>query len=419
MVDIWLPYGKTEVCVRVQAKNLLGSIEPIDKPGVPDVKAEIKKSLMEPIGSKRLAEIVKPGDKVTITVDNRISTYNHILISSILDELNGAGIKNENMTVIMAGNTDACGDRDASISLGDIAEHVKVVSHDMRTNDLVYLGNTSKHGTKVYVNRLFAEADVKILVGDINLHSFAGYRGGRYAVLPGIAGEETIRNNHAMLIHPNARSGMLEGNPVHEDMTEAARLAKVDFILNIVTDVRGNIVKSFSGDLEKAFYNGVKLMDEMCRVPVDRKADIVVVSPGGYPYDLNLYGALDCLENIIEVVKRGGVVVLVAECMEGYGNQIFYEWMIRFKDLKAVEGAIKRGFVLGGHKAFHLLRALQKVQIILVSAIPDYYAVNVFKLKTARTVNGALNEALKIAGENAKVWVMPYGGFIMPELKAA
>ncbi len=417
MVDIWLPYGKTEVCVRVQAKNLLGSIEPACKPGAPDVKVEIERSLMEPIGSRRLMEIVKSGDKVAITVDNRVSMYNHILISSILKELSETGIKNENITVIMAGNTDDW--RDSTSSLGDIAGHVKVVSHNIGAHNLVYLGNTSKHGTKVYVNRLFAEADIKILVGDISLHSFAGYRGGRYAVLPGIAGEETIKNNHAMLIHPNARIGMLGGNPVHEDMTEAARLAKVDFILNIVTDVRGNIVKSFSGDLEKAFYNGVKLMDEMCRVPVDRKADIVVVSPGGYPYDLNLYWALDCLENIIEIVKRGGVVVLVAECMEGYGNQIFYEWMIRFKDLKAVEGAIKRGFVLGGHKAFHLLRALQKVQIILVSAIPDYYAVNVFKLKTARTVNGALNEALKIAGENAKVWVVPYGSFIMPELKVS
>jgi len=171
--------------------------------------------------------------------------------------------------------------------------------------------------------------------------------------------------------------------------------------------------------LEKAFYEGVRLVDEMYRVPVDRRADIVVVSPGGYPADVNLFQAYKGVDSALEVVKRGGVIVLAAECSEGHGSQAFYDWMVKFRDLKAVEREIKRNFVLGGHKAYYLMKALQKAQIILVSAMPDYYAVNVFRLKTARTVNEALNEAFKIVGENAKVWVMPYGNYTLPEVKAS
>ncbi|MEM2250157.1 MAG: nickel-dependent lactate racemase, partial [Candidatus Bathyarchaeia archaeon] len=276
-----------------------------------------------------------------------------------------------------------------------------------------------KYGTKVYLNRIFAEADLKILTGDVCFHYYAGYGGGRKSVLPGVAGEETIKANHAMLLHPNARAGVLDGNPVHEDMVEAARMAKVDFILNVVINSKGEVVRAFAGDLEQAFHEGVKLVDEMYRIPVDRRADIVVVSPGGHPFDVNLFQAYKGVDSALEVVKRGGVIILAAECLEGYGNQAFYDWMVKFKDIKAVEREIKRNFVVGGHKAYYLMKALQKAQIILVSAMPDYYATNIFRLKTARTVNEALNEAFKIVGENAKVWIMPYGNLTLPEVKAS
>jgi nickel-dependent lactate racemase len=201
-------------------------------------------------------------------------------------------------------------------------------------------------------------------------------------------------------------------------MTEAARLAKVNFIVNVVTNSKGEIVKAFAGDLEQAFLEAVKTVDEMYRVTVDRRADIVVASPGGYPADMNLFQAYKAVDNALELVKRGGVIILVAECPEGHGNQVFYDWMMRFGELKAVEREIKRNFVLGGHKAYYLLKALQNHQIILVSSLPDYYAANVFKLKTVRAVNDALGEALKIVGSNGRVWVMPYGNFTLPKVKS-
>ena len=420
MVDVWLPYGKTEVCARIPTQNLLGSIDPREKSSVPDPRAEVERALKEPIGSKRLSEIVKPEHKVAIVVDDATRPApSRLLVLSILDELNGAGIKDEQVTVIFGcGTHRAVTSEEAVRLLGeDVLNRVKAISHDCRAQDLVYAGTTQKHGNKVYLNRVFAEADVKILTGDIGFHYYAGYGGGRKSILPAVSGEETIKHNHAMILDQDAKTGILSGNPVHEDMVEAAKLANVDFILNVVANSKGEIVKAFAGDLEQVFNEGVKLVDEMYRVSVDRKADIVIVSSGGSPADVNLFQAYKGVDSALEVVKRGGVIVLVAECPEGHGNQVFYDWMVKFSDINAVEREIKRNFVLGGHKAYYLLKAMQNHQIILVSSMPDYYAMNIFKLKTARAVNDALDETFKIAGKNAKVWVMPYGNFTHPEVK--
>ena len=420
MVDVWLPYGKSEICVRIPTRNFLGSIEPAEKQGVLDARAEIERALREPIGSKPLSTIVKPEHKVAIVVDDATRPApSDLMVPPLLDELNMAGVKEENVAVIFGCGTHRAVTREEAVRLlgEDVLNRVKVISHDCRAEDLVYLGKTGKHGTKVYLNRIFAEADVKILTGDVCFHYYAGYGGGRKSILPAVTGGETIKHNHAMLLHPEAKTGVLEGNPVHEDMVEAAKLAKVDFIVNVVINSEGEIVKAFAGDLEQAFYEGVKLVDEMYRVQVDRKADIVVVSPGGHPADVNLFQAYKGVDNALEVVKRGGVIILVAECPEGHGNQVFYDWMVKFKDLKAVEREIKRRFVLGGHKAYYLMKALRKVQIILVSSMPDYYASNVFRLKTARAVNDALNEAFSITGKKVKIWAMPYGNFTLPAVR--
>ena len=419
MVDVWLPYGKTEICARIPTRNFLGTIEPKEKSGVPDPRVEVERALREPIATKQLSEIAKLGDKVAIVVDDATRvTPTYLMAPPLLDELNKAGVKDEDVTVIFGCGTHRAVTPDEMEKLvgEETLKRVRAVNHDCNAKDQVFLGKTS-FGTKVYVNKVFADADVKILAGDVDLHYYAGYGGGRKSVLPAVSGAETIQHNHAMLLHPKSRTGVLEGNPVHEDMVEAAKLAKVDFILNIVTNSKMELVQAFAGDLELAFYEGVKLVDEMYKVPIDRRADIVVVSPGGNPLDINLYQAYKGVDNALEAVKRGGVIVLVAECPEGHGHDVFHEWMTRLKDLKAMEKEIKKRFRMGGHKAYYLLKALQKVKIIFVSVMPDYYAVNLFRLKTARVVNDALRDAFDIVGKNAKVWAMPFGNLTFPVVK--
>jgi nickel-dependent lactate racemase len=421
MVDVWLPYGKTEICARVPTRNFLGSIEPKEKSPVPDGRAEVERALREPISSRRLGEIVKPESKVAVVVDDATRpSSSHIMVPPLLNELTSAGVKDENVVVVFGCGTHRPVRQEETVMLlgEEVAGRVKTISHDCRAQDLIHIGTTQKHGTKVYLNRTFVEADARILTGDVCYHYYAGYGGGRKSVLPGVSGEETIKHNHSMILEANAKTGVLEGNPVHEDMIEAARMAKVDFILNVVTNSKGEIVKALAGDMEQAFLNGVKAVDETYRVTVDRRADIVVVSSGGTPADLNLFQAYKSVDSALGVVKRGGVIVLIAECPEGHGNQVFYDWMAKYGDLKAVEHEIRRNFVLGGHKAYYLLKALQNHQIILVSSMPDYYAASTFKLKTARAVNDAVNEAFTIAGRNAKVWTMPCGNYTLAEVKA-
>jgi len=420
MVEVWLPYGKTEVCARIPTRNFLGTIEPKETLGSTDPKAEIERALKEPIGTRRLSEIAKSGDEVAIVVDDATrATPSYLMLPPILNELNSAGVKDADVTVIFGRGTHrAVEQAEMKTLVGEEAfERVKAMNHDPESEDQVYLGKTS-FGTKVYVNKIFAEANVKILTGDIDLHYYAGYGGGRKSVLPGVSSVRTIQKNHAMLLHPKSRTGVLEGNPVHEDMVEAAKLAKVDFILNVVTNAKREVVKAFAGDLEQAFYEGVKLIDEMYKVPVERRAEILVASSGGHPNDIDFYHAYMAIDSGLNVVKKGGVIVLVAECPEGHGHEVFHEWMTKFKELKDMEKELKKRFILGGHKAYYLKRALQRVSIILISVMPDYYAVNTLNLRTARAVNDALRDAFDIAGKNAKVWVMPHGNATLPVVKA-
>ena len=421
MVDVWVPYGKTEICARIPTRNYLGNIEPKEKEGVKDPKAEILRALEEPIGTKRLSELIKPGNKIAIVVnDHTRSTPTHLIVPPLLEELKNAGISDSDVTIIFGcGTHRAPKPEEQKAILGEeVIQRIKTVSHDCKAKDLVYLSRTKTHANKVYVNKVFAEADFRILTNNIELHYYAGYGGGRKSVLPAVSGEETIQHNHAMILNPKARTGVLDGNPVHEDMVEAARLAKADFIVNVVTNSRNEIVKAFAGDLEQAFNEGVNLVDEMYKVPIERRADIVIVSSGGHPHDINLYQAHKGVENAQEAVKRGGVIIWAAECPDGHGDELFCEWMMKFKDPKELEAEVRRHFRLGGHKAYYLNRTLQRVQIILVSTLPDYYAVGAFRLRTARALNDALRDAFDLVGKDGRVWVMPHGNTTLPTVKS-
>ena len=416
MVEIWLPYGNTEVPIRIPDENLLGEIKPKERQGAPDPKSEIIRALENPIGTKRLRELAKPGSKVAIVVEDVTRPApSHLMLPPILDELNQAGVKDEDVTVVFGcGTHRAVKPEEMPKLIGeDALKRVKAINHDCNAPDLVFVGETS-FKTKVYVNKVFAEADVRVLTGDIELHYYAGYGGGRKGVLPAVSGAETIQHNHALLLDPKSATGNLEGNPVHADMLEGARLAKTDFILNVVMNSNKEIVNAFAGDVEKAFLEGVKLVDEMHKIPVEDTAEIVITSADGAPHDVNLFQSLKAVENAINIVKEDGVIVLIAECREGHGNQLFYDWMAKFKDLGQLEKEIKRKFVLGGHKAYYLQRALKKAKIILVSTLPDYYATGIFKLKTAKTANEALRMAFNIAGKKSKIWIMPHGSTTLP-----
>lgn len=415
-MECWLPYGDTEVCATIDSRNLLGILEPKEVPSADDPTAEIERALDNPIESERLERIAKPGDNVAIAVDDHTrAAPSHLMLPPILDRLNDAGVDEKNISVLCAcGNHRPVRDEEMRSLVGEeVLKRVSVKIHDCHAKDLVHVGKTS-FKTDVYINRIFAEADLKILTGDVDLHYYAGYGGGRKSLLPGLSAYSTIQHNHKMLTDPRACTGNLNGNPIHEDMTEGAKLAGVNFILNVVMNAKKEIVEAFAGDLERAFLEAVGLVDQLYKVHVQRRAKVVLVSPGGTPFDIDFFQAVKALENATKVVKRGGVIILVAECTDGHGSDVFCEWMAGCKTLKDAERRLKRQFVLGGHKAYYLLKAAERARIILVSSLPRYYARNVFRLDTSRTVDDALKRTSQIVGRNAKIWVIPEGTTTLP-----
>ena len=418
-MECWLPYSKTEVPVRVPDENLLGVIDNKETTAAPNAQDEVNRALENPLGTTKLEELLKPGEKACIVVDDMTRpTPSYLLVRPLLERLGRAGIKGSDVTVVFGCGTHMTMRPDEAAALigEDCAREVVVNIHSAETSDMVDVGETS-YGTKVKVNRAFAEADVRILTGDVELHYFAGYGGGRKSVLPAITDYQSTQHNHALLLDSRARTGNIEGNPVHLDMTEAAHLIQVDFTVNLVLNSHNEVVQAFAGDMDKVFQEGVKLVDAMFKVPVDSPADIVVASPGGYPADVNLYQACKGLDSAINVVKEGGVVVLVAECIEGHGNNTFYDWMLRYKTFEEMQREMKKRFVLGGHKAYYLMKALERARIVLVSTLPDYYASGVFHLRTAKTANTALNMAFRILNKKGKVLVLPHASMTLPILQ--
>ncbi|MCW4020255.1 MAG: nickel-dependent lactate racemase, partial [Candidatus Bathyarchaeota archaeon] len=299
-----------------------------------------------------------------------------------------------------------------------LTARIRVVRHDCRTGDQMHIGKTSQ-GTEVYLNKLFAEADVKVIAGVVEPHLYAGYSGGREGVLPGVSAIETVHQNMSLALDRKAERGVLEGNPVHEDMVEAAQLADVDFALNAVLNGNREIAEAFAGDVNEAFDESVKLVDKVCRVPVGGRADLVFISPGGSPFDGSLFEACKCLDAASEVTKRGKIIVLMAECVDGYGNREFYEAASRFKDSKALGKSLKKRFSVGGFMAYRLRKTLQSARMVLVSVLPDYYVSESLGMKAARTANDAYRYASDTVGRNGKVSFIPYGNLTMPTVKPA
>jgi len=410
LVEVWLPYGKTEVCVRIPTGNLVAVIEPREKEGALNPQAEIENALMNPIGTRRLADAAKPGDKVTVVLRDSGTSTNQIIVSAILKELAAASVKEEDITIIAAYDplrTSPLPSEEPFLS-EDLSSRVTVLRHDCGTSECVGVGRTSR-GTHLYLSKKFQEADLKVLAGVVEPQPCAGYSGGREGVLPGVSSTETIQQSFSLSLNPKAERGSFEGNPVHEDMVEAARLAEVDFTLNIVRNHRLEVAKAFAGDLDEAFYESVKLAEDVYKVPVEGRADAVFISPGGYPFDIDLFEASKGIDGGIAAAKKGKVIVLVAECMNGCGNREFREALSRFRDPGVLERSLKKRFSMGGFMAYRLLTAIQRTKMVLVSVMPEYHVPEALEVKLARTANEAVDYAFDMVGKNGRVLAIPYG----------
>jgi nickel-dependent lactate racemase len=413
-----LHYGHGHLDVLVPDANISAVLEPRSHLAQEKEIAVIRRALAQPIGSPALKELVHPGQRVAIiTSDLTRPCPSERLLPPLLDELTQAGIPDQDITIILAlGLHRPMTEPETSAAVGPaLHDRVRVVNHDPQ--DVIRKGITSQ-GTPVEIFRPVVEADVRICVGNLELHYFAGFSGGAKAILPGCASRATVQANHAMMVQPEACAGRLDGNPVRADLEEGAAMVGADFILNVIVDNYHSVVGAVAGDVTLAHRQGCSLVAKQGIVPISELADIVLVSAGGFPKDVNLYQAQKALDNAAHAVRQGGTIILLAKCSEGLGNATFEAWLQDADSPDEILDRIQRKFILGGHKAAAVASALKKADVYLVSSMP-VEAVERCGLVPFDDVQPALESAFVRQGNSARVVIVPQGGSVLPVQAAA
>ncbi|MDY3026375.1 MAG: nickel-dependent lactate racemase [Candidatus Faecivicinus sp.] len=409
-------FGTGVQTVELPEKNLMGVLMANEVPKGLMNEEEVVRALNHPIGTPRLAEIVHPGERIAIiTSDITRPVPSYRILPPLLDELYAAGCRAEDITLVFALGCHRAHTEEEKKKLAGERAYREIRCVDSDRSDCVHMGKTDT-GTPIDITRAVAEADRRICLGNIEYHYFAGYSGGAKAIMPGVSTREAIQANHSKMVDPRCHAGNLDTNPLRQDLEQAAQTVGVDFIVNVVLDEHKQIVKAVAGDLVKAHREGCKFLDAMYLKELDARADIVIVSQGGAPKDLNLYQTQKALDNAKHAVKPGGTIILIGSCKEGLGEKVFEEWMLSAPTPESMIERIGREFQLGGHKAAAIAMVLQNAEIELVSDLEPEFVKKIF-LKPAKSAQEALDRAFERLGRDATVLAMPYGGSTLPRVK--
>lgn len=410
-MHIELPYGKGTVPLDVPDSNLLEVVTPNEyiQPRQPELM--ITEALTNPLGTDPLSKMIGPGDTVAIVIDDYTRPCpTQLLLSLVLEELNAAGVNDLDIIIIIATGTHTPPSTEMIKELvGDrIFRNYMITSNDAVNGQHVTIGR-SKRGNDIEVLKEYIDADFKILLGDIEYHYFAGYGGTRKSILPGISSKATIQRNHSLLFEKHSCMGVLKENPIHQEMNEAMHLAGCDFALSVVQNSQHTIVGAWAGEPELVMDAGVKLVDTMYRKEISAQPDIVITAANGHPHDINLYQAMKALHTACQVVKPKGVIVLVAECPDGHGSQLYIDWLQRYKTSQQIQQALDENFIIGAHKAYYHRKAVENHPVIFVSKMETSEVEGLFSFKKETTPNNALSQAFAILGNRSRVLVVPQG----------
>ncbi len=409
--------GTSTQVVEVPEKNLIGVLRAKPAPAIASEEEEVRRALREPVGAPPLRQVVRPGEKIAvITSDITRPMPTRKVMPALLDELYAAGVKPEDITLVFAlGSHRSQTDEERRRLAGERAwNEIRCVDCD--PDDCVHLGVTSA-GTPVDITRVVAEADRRICLGNVEYHYFAGYSGGAKAIMPGCSTRAAIQSNHSMMVRAEAAAGNLKTNPVRRDIEEAAALCGIDYILNVVLGEHKEILRAAAGDVTLAHRELCAFLDKIYLNELPRAADIVLVSQGGAPKDLNLYQTQKALDNARHAVRQGGIIILIGSCREGLGERVFEQWMTTSPSPEAMIERIGRDFQLGGHKAAAIAITLQKAKIFLVSELEDDFVRSIF-LTPQPSAQAALEQAFRELGGDASVLAMPFGGSTLPRVNA-
>jgi len=419
MID--LKCGDTSYPLQLAPEHVLSVIRPpIGEPaGTPD---QLIGDALD--GCAEALSRFRPGEKVVIvTSDITRPTGSDVYLPLLVQRLNDAGVRDRDIEIVIAlGIHRKQTEAEHRKIVGALYGRIKVSDHECDASGaLVYLGETSR-GIPIEVSRTVAEADRLILTGAVTFHYFAGFGGGRKSILPGVSSHKSCMASHFALLNPEegggkdprAVTGNLEGNPVHEAMLEACALRPPEFILNTVLTPDKKILAAFAGDWREAHAAGCRYYAQSFSYPLTERADLVVVSCGGFPKDINLIQAHKSMEYASRALKPGGVMILLAECRDGYGNATFFNWF-RFPSCGELEAALRRRYEINGQTAWSVKEKAERFRIVLVSQLPPE-EVRTMGMHPAATPQEALDLARTMLPEQFTAHIIPEGGTVLPVL---
>jgi nickel-dependent lactate racemase len=407
-----IPYGKDkEIQVELDDRRVAGTVTPNQVP-IGDESDTIRRAIENPAGAKRFSEFISDAkDLLVIVNDATRPTPTERVLTILNEDLEGKDVS----FIVATGIHRAPTEEEYRQIFGEHLDRYRdrIHAHDARNaEDMVHLG-TSKNGTEMRVNRLGVEAHKILIISSVEPHYFAGYTGGRKSFLPGIAAFETIEQNHKLALKPEAQALRLEGNPVHEDMIDALKVVdKEVFAINTVLDPEHRIYAASAGDIHRSLEEATRKANEVFAARIPEKAE-VVVSVVKFPGDIDLYQAQKGIDNAKHALLDGGILILVAKCRMGIGEESFFDLL---SSADSPDGALKKieeGYKLGYHKAAKMAEVGQWAQTWAVTDLEPGLLEKIF-IRSCDSLQKAVDDALSEKGDAARVLFLLDGGLIVP-----
>ncbi|MHB8123049.1 MAG: lactate racemase domain-containing protein [Desulfuromonadaceae bacterium] len=414
-----LKYGSTSFDLDLPPERLAGVVTPspivVDESPVDIIEAALD-------SCSQFMSSIRPGDKIVIiTSDVTRYTGSEVYLPLLVERLRRLGVADSDLEILIAlGIHRKQTEQEHRQIVGPLYGRIRVTDHECDDPEqLTFIGTTS-NGIRVSINRRAVEADHLILTGTVGFHYFAGFGGGRKSVLPGIASRQSCMASHFAVLNPGegsgknplATTGNLEGNPVHRAMVEGCAMANPAFVINTVLAPDKRIIAAFAGHWRDAHEAGCRFYRERFAFSVVEKVDLVVASCGGFPKDINLIQAHKAMEYAAQALRDGGVMILLAECRDGFGNGTFFNWF-RHKGLDAFEAALRAGYEINGQTAYSVLQKALRFRIILVSEFP-LQQVEQMAMIPARTLDEAMGLATDMLPADWRYYLMPDAGSLLP-----
>lgn len=418
MATIHIPYGNTELKLTVPDRRLRAVLEP--KPISPltaeQEEREVRRALQNPIGTPPLHRMVR-GKKniVIVSSDHTRPVPSRAIMPVVLDEIR-RGSPGADITILIATGMHRKPTKDELLSKfgSGIVDNERIVVHDSYDAAAMDDVGVLPSGSRLILNRVALEADFLMAEGCIEPHFFAGFSGGGKSVLPGIAGELSVRANHcaAFIASDRAVGGNLDGNPVQRDILYAAAKARLAFIINVLIDENHNVFKAFAGHREDAHFAGVEALRAFAQAePI--KSPIVVTGNGGYPLDQNVYQSVKSMSTAERACSDGGVIIAVNRCEGGHGGESFYRVLSQAADLESLHDEIMRipaeETKIDQWEYQILARIMLKFKVIMVTEAPRGM-IEDMGLLFSDSIERALEMAEIIVGDReAPVTAIPNG----------